>query len=201
RQSPRHAFLPTRERALRPDSRRAALVRCICAWPRPARPRSKTILEWPACRPARCVREQVQGSFTSSKLWRSIAQIIGFIQFTARDLGGHRMEMAHRLDQARILDRERWMAGTFLEESPTQRPTHECAATGIQPEPLERKALRMRDRQDVEGEIDEVHQPRPDAERHHVREYVFHIDPQQRQEWNEEMAENDDNSDRPPSAP
>ena len=57
----------------------------------------------------------------------------------------------------------------------------------------------MRHGHDVKRQIDEMHQPRPNAERKHEGEDVLHIDTQQRQEREEEMAENNDQADIEPS--
>ena len=63
---------------------------------------------------------------------------------------------------------------------------------------MQNEIVPMQHRHDVKRQIDEMHQPRPDANRHHQRERVFHIDPQQRQERHKEMAEDYHQPDIPP---
>src|SRR5882724_7427126 len=110
------------------------------------------------------------------------------------------MEMAHRLDQPGVLDGERRMRGVFLEESPAQQAAHERKAARIQPDPLKGEAFRMGYWQDVEGEIDPMHQPGPDANGGHVGEDALHIDPQQTQERNEKVTEDNNDTDPKPGA-
>src|SRR5947209_20605124 len=45
-----------------------------------------------------------------------------------------------------------------------------------------------------------MHEPRPRRHRHHKFKHVLHIDPQKRQEWNEEVAEDNNQPDPPPRA-
>src|SRR5439155_8991340 len=53
---------------------------------------------------------------------------------------------------------------------------------------------------DVEREVNPMHKPGPNADRQHEREDMLHINPKQREKWNEEMAEDNDQADVPPRA-
>src|SRR5437016_14619255 len=58
----------------------------------------------------------------------------------------------------------------------------------------------MENRHNVKGQVDEVHQPRPNAKGGHVRKDMLDVDPQQAQERHEKMAENNDHPDAPPAS-
>src|SRR5262245_37473620 len=110
------------------------------------------------------------------------------------------MEMAHGFNQSWVLDWEGRMSRIFLEELPAQETTHKSDAAGVEPDPLQGEPFRMRDGQNIESEIDEMHQPGPGTNRYHVRKNTFHIDPQQRQERNEKMTKDDDDPNPKPGA-
>src|SRR5262249_6201371 len=85
----------------------------------------------------------------------------------------------------------------FLEETPGEHSNHKEPATEIHE--MQNKIL-VQHRHDIEGEIGIMHDPGPNADRDHVREDVFDIDPQQREEGQKEMAEDNHQPDIPPGA-
>src|SRR5262249_12082952 len=108
---------------------------------------------------------------------------------------------AHRLDQSRVFNRISRVLAVFFQKAPREETSHKGPAPEIQPDPGEGEAFRVRNRHDVERKINPVHQPRPNAKWYHVLKDVLHIDAQERQERNEEMAENNHQPDIPPCPP
>ncbi len=64
---------------------------------------------------------------------------------------------------------------------------------------MQNKIVRVQNWHDVEGEIAEVHEPRPHAKRDHHRQGQFRVDAQQRQEGQREVAEDDYHADVRPT--
>src|SRR5882724_6550257 len=129
---------------------------------------------------------------------RRAVHIVGLIQLAARKLRRHRMIMAHRLNEARVLQRIRRGAPVLREEDRGQNSQHECNATEIQPDPLPWISLWMKYRMDLKGHVEIMHQPRPDGDGCHIRKHAFQINSQQAKEGREEMAEDNDHANEEP---
>ena len=99
---------------------------------------------------------------------------------------------AHGFDQPGILDRIGSGAPVFLQEDVDQQPDHEGCAAQVQPDPSQWKAFRMNHGHDVEGHVEEVHDPGPGSQRYHDQRRALGIDPDHRQEREEEMSEDDE---------
>ncbi len=63
---------------------------------------------------------------------------------------------------------------------------------------MQQEPIRVQGGHDIEGDVREVHQPRPDGQGEHEPELQFDVNAQERQKWQEEMAENDKQADVPP---
>src|SRR5882724_6550258 len=108
---------------------------------------------------------------------RRAVHIVGLIQLAARKLRRHRVIMAHRLNEARVLQRIRRGALVLREEDRGQNSQHECNATEIQPDPLPWISLWMKYRMDLKGHVEIMQHPRPDGDGCHIRKHAFQIHP------------------------
>ena len=107
---------------------------------------------------------------------------------------------AHGFEQARVLLREWRVAVEVFQENPTEKSAHEREAPELQPDPLERIAVRMMCRQDVEGQVHEVHCQGPRTDRQHDFKISLCLHRQQHKERQQEMAEDQKQAYPPPRA-
>ena len=63
---------------------------------------------------------------------------------------------------------------------------------------MQDESIWMKNRHDVERQINEMHQPGPCAKRDHIGEDAFDINPQQAEKRKEEVSKYDDQTDIPP---
>src|SRR3954467_14215642 len=125
--------------------------------------------------PIQYVRERFRNSSTTSmRVPGSGAQIIDLVQLATRNLGWNRMIVAHRFDQARVLDGIRWMGPIFSQESPGYKAGDESPASEVQPDPLECITFPVWNGHNIERQVNVMHQPSPDTHRHHDGEIAFH---------------------------
>src|SRR6516162_6658660 len=108
------------------------------------------------------------------------------------------MKEAHRLDQTRVFHREWRMRGVFFKEYHHQ-PTCEKGPTAkVEPNESEWEPVFIRHWHDIKRKVDPMHEPGPNAERHHVSKHVLDIDPKQGEERQEKVAEDDHHANPPP---
>src|SRR5690348_660324 len=93
--------------------------------PRPAPRQSGNNPGFLQRRPGQFARVHVPNSSdTSSKLWRRIAHIIGFIEFATGDLSWDWMIISHGFHQPRILERVWRKGGILFQKAPAQQSAH-----------------------------------------------------------------------------
>src|SRR5947207_2813515 len=105
---------------------------------------------------------------TSMRMARSGLHMVRLIKLAARNLGWHGMIKTHRLDEPGVLKWVRRMLDVFGHKAPAHKTSHKQPAANIHP--MQDEAVGMKNRHDVERQINEMHQPRPGAKGNHVGE-------------------------------